>query len=120
MLDLGFVRENLDVVRKAMVDRSFPADALERFVEMDSNRRRIIGEADAINQQRNGVSKEIGSLMQSGKKDEADAKKAEVAGLKDKQSDLEKQRDQADAAMQQLLAGLPNIPAPDVPVGADE
>ncbi len=120
MLDLGFVRENLDSVRKAMADRSFPADALERFAEMDAERRRIIGEADAVNQQRNSASKEIGSLMQAGKKDEAEAKKNEVAGLKDKQSALEKQRDEADAAMQELLAGLPNIPAPDVPIGPDE
>ena len=58
--------------------------------------------------------------MQSGQKAEAEAKKAEVAGLKDKQSELEKQRDEADAAMQELLQGLPNIPAPYVPVGPDE
>src|SRR6185437_9621123 len=86
----------------------------------DADRRRIIGEADAINQQRNTASKEIGALMQSGKKDEAEATKAEVAGLKDKQSALEKQRDESEAAMQELLATLPNIPAPDVPVGPDE
>jgi seryl-tRNA synthetase len=120
MLDLGFVRENVDAVRKALADRSFPADVLERFAETDADRRRIIGEADAINQQRNLASKEIGALMQGGKRDEANAMKAEVAGLKDKQSELEKQRDAADAAMQELLAGLPNIPAPDVPVGTDE
>ena len=120
MLDLGFVRENVDAVRKALADRSFPADVFERFAEMDADRRRIIGEADAINQQRNLASKEIGALMQGRKRDEADAMKAEVAGLKDKQSELEKQRDAADAAMQELLAGLPNIPAPDVPVGTDE
>ncbi len=120
MLDLGFVRENLEAVHKAMAGRSFPADTLDRFAEMDATRRRIIGEADAINQQRNSASKEIGALMQSGQKAEAEAKKAEVAGLKDKQSELEKQRDEADAAMQELLQGLPNIPAPDVPVGPDE
>jgi len=120
MIDLGFVRDNLDAVRKAMADRSFPADVLDRFAEMDTDRRRIIGEADAINQQRNSASKEIGALMQAGKSDAADAIKAEVAGLKDKQSELEKKRDDADAAMQELLAGLPNIPAPDVPVGPDE
>jgi seryl-tRNA synthetase len=120
MLDLGFVRENLDAVREAMADRSFPADVLDRFAEMDVDRRRIIGEADAVNQQRNAASKEIGSLMQAGKDAEAEAKKAEVAGLKEKQAGLEKQRDDADAAMQELLAGLPNIPAPGVPVGPDE
>ena len=58
--------------------------------------------------------------MQSGKRDEAEAKKAEVAGLKDKQSDLETRRDASEAAMHELLAGLPNLPFADVPVGADE
>ncbi len=49
--------------------------------------------------------------MQAGQRDEAEAKKAEVAGLKDKQSEFERLRDEADAAMRDLLAGLPNIPA---------
>lgn len=120
MLDLNFVRENLDTVRQAFVDRNFPADGLDRFVELDAERRRVIGEADRINQLRNAASKEIGGLMQSGKRDEAEAKKAEVAGLKDQQAELEKARDAADAKMHDLLAGLPNIPAADVPVGPDE
>lgn len=120
MLDLNFVRDNLDTLRTALANRNFPADSLDKFVEMDAKRRRINGEADAINQQRNAASKEIGALMQAGKQAEAEAKKAEVAGLKDQQTELEKQRDEADAAMRDLLAGLPNIPSDDVPVGADE
>ena len=120
MLDLNFVRENLDLVRQALEKRNFGAGALDTFVELDSTRRKVIAEADSINQQRNTASKEIGALMQAGKKDEAEAKKVEVSGLKDRQSDLEQQRDEAEAAMQDLLAGLPNLPADDVPVGADE
>ena len=120
MLDLGFVRENLDAVRQAMGNRNFPAEVLDRFVAMDDERRRVISEADAINQQRNAESKEIGALMQAGKRNEAEAKKSAVAGLKQKQSELEQQRDAADAAMQELLQGLPNVPADDVPVGPDE
>lgn len=120
MLDLNFVRENLDAVRNAFANRNFPADGLDRFVELDAERRRVIGEADRINQLRNAASKEIGGLMQAGKKDEAEAKKAEVAGLKDQQSEFEKARDAADAEMRELLSGLPNLPADDVPVGVDE
>ncbi|MGH9945895.1 MAG: serine--tRNA ligase [Pyrinomonadaceae bacterium] len=120
MLDLNFVRENLEAVRIALGNRNFPADSLEEFTALDTERRRIIGEADGVNQQRNAASKEIGDLMKAGKTDEAEAKKSEVAGLKDKQSELEAKRDEAEAAMHELLAGLPNIPASDVPVGADE
>ncbi|MEO6588746.1 MAG: serine--tRNA ligase [Pyrinomonadaceae bacterium] len=120
MLDLNYVRENLDKVKEALTNRNFPLESLDKFVELDAERRRIIGEADAVNQQRNSSSKEIGALMQAGKRDEAEAKKSEIAGLKDKQSELEKQRDEAIETMNELLAGLPNIPDESVPVGADE
>ena len=120
MLDLNYVRENLEKVREALSARNFPAASLEKFVELDAERRRVIGEADRINQTRNSSSKEIGALMQAGKREEAEAKKAEVAGLKEKQSEFERLRDEAETAMRELLANLPNIPAEGVPVGADE
>lgn len=120
MLDLNFVREHLDAVRGALKNRNFPADALDRFVDMDAERRRVIGDADRVNQQRNAASKEIGTLMQAGERDVAETKKAEVAGLKQKQAELEQQRDDAETEMRSLLAGLPNIPADEVPVGPDE
>lgn len=120
MLDINFVRENIEKVREAMANRNFPADALDTFTALDAERRRVISEADELNRLRNASSKEIGALMQAGKRDEAEAKKAEIAGLKEKQSNLEKQRDEAESAMRELLAGLPNIPADDVPPGMDE
>jgi seryl-tRNA synthetase len=95
-------------------------DVLDRFAEIDQERRRVIGEADSINQKRNASSKEIGSLMQAGKRDEAEAKKAEVAGLKEEQAELDAARDEAESAMREILVNLPNVPAEDVPVGADE
>jgi len=120
MLDINFVRENLDQVRVALANRNFPADTLDQFVELDATRRRVIAEADELNRQRNASSKEIGALMQAGKRDEAEAKKGEVTGLKEKQSELERQRDESETAMRDLLAGLPNTPDASVPVGADE
>lgn len=120
MLDLNFVRENLGEVRKALANRNFPPDSLDRFVELDAERRRVIQDADHINQQRNAASKEIGSLLQSGEKDKAQARKADVADLKERQATLEQQRDAVDQEMHDLLAGLPNLPDADVPVGPDE
>ena len=61
MLDLNFVRENLETVRKAMENRGFPPDVLNDFFQLDVERRRIIGESDQLNQQRNAASKEIGA-----------------------------------------------------------
>jgi seryl-tRNA synthetase len=120
MLDLNFVRENLDKVREALRDRNFPAEALDRFVELDVERRKVIGESNRLNELRNSASKEIGALMQQGKKDEAEAKKTEVANVKEQQAELEAKRDEAENAMFELLGGLPNIPDASVPVGADE
>lgn len=120
MLDLNFVRENLEAVRTALSNRNFPGESLARFADLDAERRRVIGEGDRINQVRNAASKEIGALIQAGKRDEADAKKAEVADLKERQAELERLRDEAEAAMHDLISQLPNIPADDVPVGKDE
>lgn len=120
MLDLNFVRENFDAVKQALANRTFPADALEDFTALDAERRRLISESDAINQQRNAASKEIGDLMKAGNREAADAKKAEVASLKDRQHELDAKRDESEAAMRELLSGLPNIPFADVPVGPDE
>ena len=120
MLDLHYVRGNLDEVRKALEKRHFETDALEVFVELDKERREVIAESDEVNQKRNASSKEIGTLMQAGKRDEAEVKKGEVAGLKEQQQNLEQTRAKVETKMNELLAGLPNIPADDVPVGTDE
>jgi seryl-tRNA synthetase len=120
MLDLHYVRENLEEVKRALESRNFPTDLLNQFAELDTERRRVIGESDKINQLRNVASNEIGGLMKSGSIRQAEAKKAEVADLKSKQSELDKQRDEAINAMNDLLSHLPNIPAEGIPVGADE
>ncbi|NNE67796.1 MAG: serine--tRNA ligase [Pyrinomonadaceae bacterium] len=120
MLDLNFVRKNLDTVKAAFEKRAFPIEPLDDFVRLDEERRSVIGESDLVNRQRNESSKEIGGLMQQGLKEEAEAKKQEVAGLKARQQELEQKRSEVEASMRDLLSGLPNIPADDVPAGVDE
>ncbi len=120
MLDLNFVRDNLEAVRTALRNRNFPDGPLDTFMELDAERRSVIGESDRINSLRNTASREIGALMQAGDRENAEAKKAEVAELKDKQAELDSRRDTAESEMRDLLENLPNIPAPEVPVGADE
>ncbi len=120
MLDLHFVRENLETVKNALRNRNFPVESLEKFVELDAERRRVISEADRINQIRNSDSREIGSLIKVGRISEAEVKKAGIGDLKNQQSVLEEVRDEAEAQMRDLLSHLPNIPQRDVPVGADE
>ena len=120
MLDLQFVRANLDLVRESFEKRKFPLDGISEFEDLDAQRREVIREADEINRQRNASSKEIGALMQSGDKEAAEAKKSEVAGLKATQQGLEQKRSDVESKMRELLSTLPNIPADDVPIGDDE
>jgi seryl-tRNA synthetase len=120
MLDLNYVRNNLDRVRAALEARGFPTAPLDDFAALDSERRRVIAESDALNAQRNSSSREIGALMKEGRKDEAEARRKEVGELKERIAELERSRDEAERRMQELLAAVPNVPHESVPVGRDE
>src|ERR1043165_6012027 len=120
MLDLNFVRDNLDKVRAALEARQFPTAALDDFAQADTERRRVIAESDQLNSERNAASREIGALMKEGKRDEADARRRAVTELKDRIAELDRVRDEAEKRMRELLSTLPNVPHESVPVGADE
>jgi seryl-tRNA synthetase len=120
MLDLNYVRENLDAVRAALDKRSMPATALDDFAQADAERRRVIAESDQLNAERNTASREIGALMKDGKREEADARRQAVGELKNRITELDQERERAEARMRELLSTLPNIPHESVPVGKDE
>ena len=120
MLDLNYVRENIDKVREALQRAPRRRTALDDFARADEERRRMIAESDQLNAQRNTSSREIGGLMKEGKKEEAEARRAEVSGLKDRIAELDQLRAQTEARMHELLSTLPNIPHSSVPVGEDE
>ncbi|HEX7314086.1 MAG TPA: serine--tRNA ligase [Pyrinomonadaceae bacterium] len=120
MLDLNYVRANLERVRAALEARGFPVVALDDFAALDAERRRAIAESDALNAQRNASSREIGALMKEGRKEEAESRRKEVAELKERMAELERARDEAERRMQELLATVPNVPHESVPIGRDE
>jgi seryl-tRNA synthetase len=120
MLDLNYVRENLDAVRAALEKRGIAAAALDDFAAADADRRRVIAESDQLNAERNTASREIGALMKDGKRDAADARRKQVNELKERIAELDTARDQAEARLRELLSTLPNIPHESVPVGKDE
>lgn len=120
MLDLNFVRDNLDRVRDALIARQYPTAALDDFARADAERRRVIAESDQLNAERNSASRMIGALMKEGKKEEADGHRREVGELKERIAQLDRARDEAETTMRELLSTLPNIPHESVPVGADE
>jgi len=120
MLDLNYVRENLEKVRTALETRGVASEVLDSFAEADGERRRIIAESDQLNAARNVTSREIGALMKEGKREEAEARREEVNHLKERIAELDRLREQAETRMHDLLSTLPNIPHESVPVGKDE
>jgi len=122
MLDIDFLRENPDVVKenikKKFQDEKLPL--VDEVIELDTQRRLIQQEADAIRANRNKISKEIGALMAQGKKEEAEAKKAEVAANKERLAELEAMEPEIQAKVTNIMMVIPNIIDESVPVGKDD
>ncbi len=122
MLDIDFLRENPDVVKenikKKFQDEKLPL--VDEVIELDTQRRLVQQEADAIRANRNKISKEIGALMAQGKKEEAEAKKAEVAANKERLAELEAMEPEIQAKVTNIMMLIPNIIDESVPVGKDD
>ena len=119
MYDIRWIRENAEAFDKGLARRGLEPLS-SSLLALDDERRTAIGKAQATQERRNALSKEIGKAM--GAKDVALAEqlKAEVAALKDAQPALEAAEKAAKEALDQQLAAIPNMPFDDVPDGADE
>ncbi len=119
MLDLGFVRANLELVEAKLRDRGQdPAELLGDFRALDKDRRERITEAEQLKAQRNKLSEEVAKLKKSGQ--DASAVMEETRGLKTKMESLEASAAEKEAQMQAILARIPNLPLADVPIGKSE
>src|SRR6478752_2232367 len=117
MLDLNFVRENLPLVEEKLRQRGMdPAAVLKDFREVDTQRRQAITEAETSKAQRNKASEEIAKLKKSGQ--DASVAMAQTKDLREKIQALEKTAADLDARLQDILAGIPNLPHASVPVGS--
>jgi seryl-tRNA synthetase len=114
MLDMIWVRNNLDAVASALRSRGEAFD-LERFRRLDTDRRTALREVEALKARRNTASGEVARLKKEGK--DAGAIIAEMRDVGDRIKDLDAQAGAAESAMQDLLLTLPNIPHDSVPVG---
>ena len=97
MLDIKYVREHLDEVAEAMKNRHASFDP-EQFSALDVQRRELIAEEEALQAERNRISKQIGALMGQGKKDEAEAAKEQVRQINEKLEAASAARTEADGA----------------------
>lgn len=120
MLDIKFVRENPDLVDKSCESRQNAHWDREKFFELDEERRTVISEVEALQAERNSVSKQIGLLMREGKTEEAEAAKQQVAANKNRIAELDQRRGEVEEELTALVAAIPNIPDPSVPYGKDD
>ena len=119
MYDIRWIRENQAAFDAGLVHRN-AAPLAQALLAIDDRRRAAIQTAQASQERRNALSKEIGQAMAARDQARADALKAEVAALKDALAEAEKQEKAAIADLDQQLAAIPNTPLESVPVGADE
>ncbi len=116
MLEIKFVRQNLELVQEALRKRG-QGDDLEEFLHHDSERRAILLEVEALKHRRNSVSERIAEMRRD--KQDASDLIAEMKAVSDQIKSLDEQLSQHEQGLRSILMGLPNLPHPSVPVGED-
>ena len=118
MLTLKTLRDNPEMVVAKLAKKNFDASAIvAEIIELDTLRRSLQTESDALKSTQNQIAARIGQFMKQGLKDEAEKAKAEVAGIKEKYNDMIARLDQAEKDMNAKIVLLPNLPCDLVPEG---
>jgi seryl-tRNA synthetase len=117
MLDPALLRQDLEAVLQGLSSRGYAFDR-ETYLKLESERRRVIQEAEVLKAERNRVSEEVARL----KREKQDAEHLIIAQREvgQKLSSLEAAEREAEAAFKEFLATIPNVPHTSVPVGKDE
>ena len=122
MLDIKFLRENPEIVKQNIKnkfqDQKLPL--VDEVIELDTERRRVIREADELRGSRNKYSKQIGALMAQGKREEAEEMKRLVTENANKLAEDEALEKELDEKIKKIMMIIPNIIDPSVPIGKDD
>jgi len=121
MLPLKLIREKADFVKERLAIKNFQANEIvKNVIELDVERRALQGRLDAVLNESNILSKEIGQLFKSGKREEAEKAKAKTIGLKEQSRLLEDKLKEVEKQLHDELIQLPNIPHQSVQAGKSE
>ena len=122
MIDINLLRTNPDLVRenirKKFQDQKLPL--VDEVIELDKLNRQTIQAADALRNQRNVISKQIGGMMAKGQRAEAEEAKKQVAQMAGELADLEKKEEEYAAQIRERMLVIPQIIDPSVPIGRDD
>jgi seryl-tRNA synthetase len=121
VLDIRRIREEPDQVRAALAVRGNPAvqGAVDRVLELDEARRRLVAEVDEMRAARNEVSPRVGALKKEGRHDEAAGLIREMRELGDRLAGREQALGDVESQLEAALLDIPNTPTPDVPPGGE-
>jgi len=117
MLDIAIIRENPDLVRKALADRQMEAAPVDQILQLDERRRTIIQEGERLKAERNAVSKEIGRMKDPAQRQ---AKIEAMRTVGDQISRLDEELRGVEEQFTEAVAGIPNLPDPRTPYGKDD
>ena len=118
MLTLQQIKENPDRIIERLAVKCFDGkEAIERVISVDNRRRELQLSNDNLAAQLNKLAASIGAMMKQGKKDEANAVKAEVAALKEQQKAIAADLAAAESEIRDILLTVPNVPYEGVPAG---
>ena len=122
MLELKFVRENPEVVKKNIQNKfqDSKLPLVDEVIALDIENRKTKTEADELRASRNKISKQIGALMGQGKKEEAEEIKKQVTSQSERLAQLEEKESELDKKITDIMMVLPNIIDPTVPIGKDD
>ena len=117
MLDMNLIRENPELVIKSMKDRQMDPAPVNRVIELDMTRRKLLSESEQLKAERNATSKEIGRIKDA---EERNAKIEAMRLVGDKIAELDKKVKETEEELNSLIMIIPNIPDPRVPYGVSD
>lgn len=118
MLELKFVRNNPDIVRRALISRNMGTELIDKLLEYDKAWRECTIEADRLKHERNVVTREVAELKRQ--KKDADSKIEEMRLISDRIKQMDSQINDYISKIDEIMLSIPNIPSPTTPQGKDE
>lgn len=120
MLELRFIRENIDLVREKCLHRGMKTNLIENFTAIDAKRLTLLGEVEQLKNRRNTVSKEIAPLKQAGEHEQAEPLIAEMREVSERIKEMDKELALIQEELEQVVMAIPNLCDDSVPKGTDD
>jgi len=120
MLELRFIRENLQLVREKSILRGVAPSLFEHFSELDNQRLSLLGQVETLKNRRNTVSKEIAPLKQAGEHDKAEPLILEMREVGDQIKAFDSDLAEIEAQLNDIVLSIPNLCDDNVPQGHDD